>query len=92
MLSGRHKGRRPAEKEPLEVQLTLAFRFGEEPGDRVVMIDNRSLPMVGTVFDSRDAIVRNFTKLLLQAGLSQPKVLRELVPVLRILQRRPRKS
>ncbi|MGQ0618826.1 MAG: hypothetical protein ACT4QA_02740 [Panacagrimonas sp.] len=92
MVSARRKDRQAAAQEPLEVQVTLAFRFGDEPADRVVMIDHRSIPMVGTVFDSRDAIARNFTKLLLKAGLTQPKVLRELVPVLKILQRRARKS
>ncbi len=93
MLSARNKERQDkAEDEPLEVQLTVAFRFGDEPGDRVVMIDNRTVPMVDTVFESRDSIVRNFAKLLLKAGLTQPKVLQELVPALKLLKRRPRRS
>lgn len=91
MVSPRRRNRR-ATDEPLEVQLTVAFRFGEVPEDRVVMIDNRRIPMVNTVFDSRDAIVRGFAKLLLKAGLSQPKVLREVVPALKLLRRRPRPS
>lgn len=92
MLSARSRERQTKDEEPLEVQLTVAFRFGEDPGDRVVMIDNRSIPMVDTVFESRDTIVRNFAKLLVRAGLTQPKVLQELLPALKLLKRRPRKS
>jgi hypothetical protein len=52
------------------------------------MIDNRRIPMVGTVFDSRDAMVRGFVKLLVKAGLSQPKVLGELVPALKLIRKK----
>lgn len=91
MLSARSKARQEQEaarNEPLEVELTVAFRFGEEPGDRVVMIDNRKVPMVGSVFESRDSIVRNFTRLLIKAGMTQPRVLQELLPAVKLLRRR----
>lgn len=77
----------PAAEEPLEVDLTVAFRFGDEPGDKVTMIDNRRVPMVGSVFEQRDSLVRGFVKLLLRAGLTQPKVLSEVVPAFKLLQR-----
>ena len=82
------KARREKEEEPLEVDLTVRFRFGDEPGDTVTMIDNRRIPLVGNVFDSRDAMVRGFVKLLLKAGLTQPKVLGELVPALKMIRKK----
>lgn len=83
--------RRKRAKQPIEVDLTVAFRFGDEPGDKVTVIDNRRVPMVGSVFDSRDAVVRGFVKLLLKAGLTQPRVLSEVLPAVRLLQRRRRR-
>jgi hypothetical protein len=79
--------RRKREKTPLDVQLTVSFRFGDEPDDAITVIDDRRIPMVNSVFDSRDAIVRQFTKLLLKTSLTQPKVMRELVPALKLLKR-----
>ncbi len=84
----KRKSKAHREEEPLEVDLTVAFRFGDEPGDKVTMIDNRRIPLVGSVFDSRDALVRNFVKLLLKAGLTQPRVLGELVPALKMIRRK----
>ncbi len=75
-------------KEAMEVGLTLTFRFGDDPDDKVTMMDNKSLPMVGSVFEKRDLLIRNFIKLMLKAGASQPKVLRELVPAARLLHRK----
>jgi hypothetical protein len=89
IIPGRRR-RRGEPEEPLEIQLTVAFRFGDEPNDRVVVIDDRRIPMVDNVFDRRDAIVRNFVRLLLKASVSQPKVLQELVPALKLLSRRGR--
>lgn len=89
MLSRRErKAQAGKEDEPLEVDLTVSFRFGDEPGDKVTMIDNRRVPMVGSVFEQRDTMVRNFVKLLLKAGLTQPKVLGEIVPALKLIRRK----
>lgn len=88
MRIGADKSARRAHRgEPMDVQLTLRFRFGDEPDDTVTMLDNRNIPMVGSVFDSRDAILRQFARLLLKASLSQPKVLRELIPAVKLLRR-----
>ncbi|MGQ0696953.1 MAG: hypothetical protein ACT4PZ_01800 [Panacagrimonas sp.] len=81
------KAKAGRQKEPLDVELTLSFRFGDEPDDKVTVIDHRHVPMVGSVFDSRDAVVRGFVKLLLKASMMQPKVVRELLPALRLLRR-----
>ncbi len=91
MLSTRSKRTKDRDKdEPLDVELTVAFRFGDEPGDKVTVIENRHVPMVGSVFDSRDALMKGFVKLLLKAGLTQPKVLSEVLPAVKLLQRRKR--
>lgn len=73
--------------EPLDVDLTVSFRFGDAPEDRVTMIDNRRIPMVNSVFDSRDAVMRGFIKLLVKAAAMQPKVLAEVVPLLKVVRR-----
>lgn len=87
MLSGRRRKSKAGREEPLEVDLTLAFRFGDEPKDTVTVINNRRVPMIGSIFDSRDAIMRGFVRHLIKAGLSQPKVLSEVVPALKLLRR-----
>lgn len=88
MLSRRGKspkGRARRQKDPLELDLTVSFRFGEEPGDKVTVIDDRRVPMVGNVFDRRDALLRGFVALLLKTGLSQPRVLAQLAPAIKLL-------
>ena len=67
------------------MQLTVAFRFGDQPDDYVTVIDDRRIPMVDSVFDRRDSIVRGFVKLLAKAAVTQPKVLREIVPALKLI-------
>lgn len=71
--------------EPLQVDLSVSVRFGDAPEDRVTM--RRRVPMVGSMFDARDAALRGFVRLLLKAGLSRPRVLAELVPALKLLAR-----
>jgi hypothetical protein len=78
--------RRP--RPPLDVHLTVRFRFGEEASDQVTVMDDRRIPMVDSVFKSRDRIVRGFVALLLKTGMTQPKVARELFPVLKFLRRK----
>ena len=82
------RGRRRRAEQPIEVNLSLRFKFGEEPDDAVTVMDNRRVPMVGSLFDSRDRILRGFTMMLVRTGMSQPKVARELFPVLRLLGRK----
>jgi hypothetical protein len=77
--------RRP---RPVDVQLTLKMNFGDKPADAITVIDNRRVPMVGSIFAYRDRIVRGFALLLVKTGLAQPKVARELFPVLKVLRRR----
>lgn len=85
------KALRRKPKEPLEINLTLSFNYGDTPQDRVTVVDGKNIPLVGSVFASRDRILRAFTKLLIKSGISQPKVMDELLPVLRVLKRRAKK-
>ncbi|HEU0198659.1 MAG TPA: hypothetical protein VFQ88_15780 [Nevskiaceae bacterium] len=87
---GRKAVRRP--REPLDVNLTVDVIFGDAPGERVTMIDNRHVPMVNDVFEIRDSLMRHFILLMLRAGLTQPKVVAELVPAVKLLPRIVRPS
>lgn len=66
-------------KQPMDVILTLKINFGDSPGDALTLIEERRVPLVGSVFDNRDRIAREFLRLLLAAGARQPKVLRTLL-------------
>ena len=87
MIKDRRKfpRRRP---KPVDVQLTLKMNFGDSHDDAITVIDNRRVPMVGSVFSYRDRIVRAFALLLVKTGLAQPRVARELFPVLKLWKRR----
>jgi hypothetical protein len=77
--------RRRARQEPLEVRMTVRFNFGDTPDEAVTVMDDRRVPMVGSVFESRDRILRGFTGLLMRASVAQPKVAKELFPLLKLL-------
>lgn len=83
----RAASRRKRPQEPLEVRVSLRFVFGDEPGENVRMIDNRRVPLVGSVFENRDRILRSFTMLMLRAGMLQPKVVAEISPAFRLFSR-----
>lgn len=69
--------RRP--KQPMEVVLTLKMNFGDRPDDALTLIQNRRVPLVGSVFDNRDRLLREFLRLLLKASARQPRVMRGLL-------------
>ncbi len=77
--------RRRRAQEPLEIRMTMRFNFGDTPEEAVTVMNDRRVPMVGSVFDSRDRILRGFTALLVRASMSQPKVAKELIPILKLL-------
>jgi len=70
---------RRRDKQPMEVILTLKVNFGSHPGDAVTLIEERKVPLVGSVFDNRDRIAREFLRLLLMASARQPRVLRKML-------------
>jgi len=59
-------------KEPMEVILTVKFNFGEHERDAVTLVQERRVPLVGSIFDNRDRIAREFLRLLVKAGARQP--------------------
>jgi hypothetical protein len=67
----------------MEVILTVKFNFGDRPRDHVTLVDERRVPLVGSVFENRDRIAREFLRLLVKAGATQPA---------RLLSRRRRRS
>ena len=75
--------RRARKRDPLEVVLTFKMNFGDTPGDSLTLVDERRVPLVGSVFENRDRIAREFLRLLVKAGLRRPT---------RMLQRSPRKG
>ena len=66
---GRARKRR---KQPMDVILTLKVNFGDSPGDAVTLLEESKVPLVGSVFENRDRIAREFLRLLLAATSRQP--------------------
>lgn len=71
---------KPRRRVPVEVRLTLTYRFGRGKDDRVTVMDDRAIPMVGSLFAARDKIAKGFVTTLLQAVRKRPKVLRAIAP------------
>lgn len=55
-------------RDPLEVVLTFRMNFGEGPADALTLVDGRRVPLVGSVFENRDRIAREFVRLMVKAG------------------------
>ena len=72
-------GRLEQRRTPMEVVLTFKMNFGKLPGDAMTLIDRRRVPLVGSIFDNRDRIAREFMRLMLKAGAHQPGLLRQLL-------------
>ncbi len=77
----RVKAERLKKGEPLEVELSVSFKFGEQPDDLITPIRERKVPMVDSVFKNRDRIMRQFAALLFKTGMSSPKVVGRVLPV-----------
>lgn len=70
---------RARRKEPIDVVLTLKMNFGDDPADVITLLQNRRVPLVGSIFENRDRIAREFIRLLLKAGALQPRAMRRLM-------------
>ena len=75
-------------KEPLDVNLTVRFNFGDEPEDAITVLNDVRVPMADSVFTNRDRIVKGFVSLLLKGGLKSPAVTREIFPIVKLLKRK----
>ncbi|MES0874209.1 hypothetical protein [Sinimarinibacterium thermocellulolyticum] len=76
----RSRSRSAKQQDPLEVDLTVSLRFGDETDERITPINRQRIPMVNSVFQNRDRILRTFVTLMFRAGLSSPKVVGHLIP------------
>ena len=65
-------------RQPLEVDLTVKMNFGNRPSDAFTLIDDRRVPLVGSVFENRDRIAREFVKLLVKAG-AHPRAMKRIL-------------
>lgn len=79
---GKPRRKRRRDPEPLDVQLTVRFNFGAEAEDHVTVVDHRSVPLVGGIIANRDRVLRGFVNLLLRTAMAQPRVAREIFPLL----------
>ena len=70
---------RQRNKQPLDVILTLKVNFGDTPSDALTVLEEQRVPLVGSVFENRDRIAREFLRLLLKASSRQPGVLKTLL-------------
>lgn len=67
-------------RKPLEVRLTVVVAFGPDDDDRVTVIDDRKIWMVGNIFQYRDRVARLAMATLIRAALMQPKVASKIMP------------
>lgn len=70
---------RARKRRPLDVILTFKMNFGDDPREAMTLIDQRRVPLVGSVFENRDRIAREFLRLLVKAGTRQPRVMRRIL-------------
>lgn len=69
------------------MRLTFKINFGDTPDDAVTVMNERRVPMVNSVFDQRDRIIRTFAMSLMRVGLAQPKVVSEVFPAMKLLRK-----
>lgn len=78
--SNRHADKRDRRREPLKVELNVVVKTGDDPEDRVTIVDDREVPMVGSVFEYRDRIMRFSVGMIWRVVATSPAVYREVVP------------
>lgn len=59
--------------EPLQVRLTVDLRFGLAPEQKVSLLQDRPVPLAGSIFDHRDAVLRGLARLLMKASRKLPR-------------------
>lgn len=60
--------------EKLDLRLSFSVRYGDEPDEQVVFMDQREMKMVGSLFQYRDRIMGYLSKALVKVALLQPKI------------------
>lgn len=65
--------------ERLDIRMSFTVRYGEEPEDELVVMRERPMKLVGSVFRYRDKIMQTLASTLVKVALIQPKVARRVV-------------
>lgn len=60
--------------DKLDLRMSFAVRYGDEPDEQVVFMDGREMKMVGSLFQYRDKIMGYLSKSLVKVALLQPKI------------------
>lgn len=76
------RSRRSRRQQPLRIELSLAVNVGDEPEDRVTILNEREIPMVDSVFRYRDRITRFGIGMVWRVVARSPAAYREIVPSL----------
>ena len=79
--------RRLKEREPLDVRLSFVVRTGDDPGDTLTVLDEKEIKMVDSVFKYREKSQRFLAITLVRVAATNKKVMQEIVPALRLLNR-----
>ena len=74
--------------ERLDIRMSFTVRYGEEPDDQLVVMNERPLKLVGSVFRYRDKIMQTLASTLVKVALLQPKVAKRVVGTTRQAGRR----
>ena len=82
--------RRKREPEPVDLRLSFVVRTGDEPEDQITILDEQEIKMVDSVFKYRDKASRFLAFTLVKVAATNRKVMHEIVPALRLLNRRKR--
>ncbi len=85
---GTRPSRRKKPREPLDVRLSFTVRTGDEPEDTLTILDEKEIKMVDSVFSYRDKAQRFLALTLVRVAATNRKVMHEIVPALRLLNRR----
>lgn len=75
--------RRIKPDEPLEIFVSFTVRTGKGPEHCHQILDHQRVPMVGTVFDNRDRMMRFLAVNMVKIAALQTEVARSLMPVIR---------
>lgn len=71
------RGRR---HEPLSIELNVVVKTGEQPEDCVTVLEDRAVPLVGSIFRYRDRITQFSLGMVWQVVAKSPAAYREVVP------------
>lgn len=75
-------------REPVDLRLSFVVRTGDDPEDSLTVLDEKEIKMVDSVFKYRDKSQRFLALTLVRVAATNKKVMQEIVPALRLLNRR----